>query len=48
VDPGYRVGGGGGPLGGGNIFCDLFYKSPSNKPNSAHKEVGKFRCTAKT
>jgi hypothetical protein len=23
VDPGYRVGGGG-PLGGRNIFCDLF------------------------
>jgi hypothetical protein len=26
VDPVYRVGGGGGPLGGRNFFCDLLKK----------------------
>jgi hypothetical protein len=26
VDPVYRVGGGGGPLGGRNYFCDLLKK----------------------
>ena len=35
-------------LGGRNIFCDLLLKYPVNKPNSAPKEVGKFRCTENT
>ena len=30
------------------FFCDLLYKGPASKPNSASKEAGKFRCPANT
>ena len=48
VESGSQIWGEGGPLGGQNIFCDLLSKNPASKPNSASKEVGKFRCTANT
>ena len=46
--PDIGLGGGGEPLGGRNFFCDPLYKSSASKPNSASKEVGKFRCTTNT